>query len=120
TIDRVRLPAAQYPFQIGDALISVDGKSTEEWIAEFSRFFKRANPRSTRRSVADFLTFRPQSRVPRVIDLGDAATVVIERAGGFQETYTIPWVKTGVPLRWIGPAHSPSSAARAEFETAET
>jgi len=119
-IDRTRLPALQYPFQIGDALISIDGKGVEDWIAEFSRFLKRANPRSTRRSVADFLTFRPQSRVPRVIDLGDAATVVIERAGGFQETYTIPWVKTGVPLRWIGPVPSPSRAARDEFATNES
>src|SRR4029434_6114541 len=117
TIDRVRLPAAQYPFQIGDALISVDGKSTEEWIAEFSRFFKRANPRATRRSVADFLTFRPQSRVPRVIDLPDQAVVVIERNGGLEETYTIPWVKTGVPLRWIGPAPSPKISAKETTST---
>ena len=85
-IDRMRLPAAQYPFQVGDELISVDGKSTEESIAEFSRFFKRANPRATRRSVADFLTNRPQSRVPRAIDLPDEAVVVIGRDGGLEET----------------------------------
>jgi peptidase S41-like protein len=112
-IDRTRLPAPQYPFQVGDALISIDDKSVEDWIAEFSRFFRRANPRSTRRSVADFLTFRPQSRVPRAIDLAYAATVVVEREGGLQETYTLPWVKTGVPLRWIGPVPSPSISSRA-------
>ena len=37
-----------------------------------------------------------------------------------QETYTIPWVKTGVPLRWIGPVPSPSRAARDEFATNES
>jgi C-terminal processing protease CtpA/Prc len=111
-IDRVRLPATQYPFQVGDELISVDGRSTEEWIAEFSRFFKRANPRATRRSVADFLTNRPQSRVPRAIDLPDEAVVVIGRDGGLEETYTIRWVKTGVPLRWIGPAPTPQLSSK--------
>jgi C-terminal processing protease CtpA/Prc len=106
-IDRTQLPAARYPFEVGDALVSVDGKSTDKWIAQFSRFRKRGNPRTTRRALADFLTRRPQSAVPRVIDLPDEAVVVIERTGGLQETYTIPWVKTGVPLRWIGPVQSP-------------
>ena len=40
------------------------------------------------------------------------AVVVIERTGGLQETYTIPWVKTGVPLRWIGPVQSPLASPR--------
>ena len=112
SIDRVRLPVLQYPFEVGDALISVDGKSTDKWIAQFSQFLKRANPRATRRTMADFLTFRPQSRIPRVIDLPDQAVVVIERAGGLHESYTIPWVKTGVPLRWIGPVQSPQTSPR--------
>src|SRR5262245_14246626 len=107
SINRARLPALQYPFQIGDQLIAVDGKSVEVLMDEFSRFLKRGSPLSTRRSVADFLTFRPQSRIPRAIDLLDAAIVVIERVGGGREAFSIPWVKTGVPLRWIGPVSSP-------------
>ena len=110
-INRTRLPLLQYSFQIGDQLISVDGRPVEDLMAEFSRFLKRGSLVSTRRSVADFLTFRPQSRIPRAIDLPDTALVVIERDGGTQETFSIPWVKTGVPLRWIGPVPSPQASS---------
>ena len=83
-INRTRLPQAQFPFQVGDALLSVDGRTSEAWIRYFSRFRKQGNPRSTRRSIADFLTFRPQSRVPRAIDLPDEAVIVVERESGFR------------------------------------
>jgi len=111
SINRTRLPAFQYPFEIGDQLISVDGRSVDDLMDEFSRFLKRGSPLSARRTVADLLTFRPQSRIPRAIDLPDAAIVVIERFGGAQQAFFIPWVKTGVPLRWIGPVPSPPMLA---------
>jgi Peptidase family S41/PDZ domain len=108
-INRTRLPLAQYPFEIGDTLVSVDGRRSEEWIEYFSQFRKRGSPQATNRTLADFLTFRPQSAIPRVIDLPDEASVVIERASGQEETYVIPWEKTGMPVRWIGPVSSPRS-----------
>ena len=111
SINRTRLPVQQYPFQIGDELISVDGSPVDVLMTGFSRFFKRANPVATRRSVADFLTRRPQSRLPRVVDLGDQAVVVIARQGGAQETFSVPWLKTGNPLRVIGPTPSPSTSS---------
>jgi Ricin-type beta-trefoil lectin domain-like/Peptidase family S41 len=111
SINRTRLPVQQYPFQIGDELISVDGSPVDVLMTEFSRFFKRANPIATRRSVADFLTRRPQSRIPRAIDLPDQAIVVIARAGGGQEPFSVPWLKTGFPLRFIGPVTSPSTSS---------
>jgi len=111
SINRIRLPVQQFPFQIGDELLSVDGSPVDALITEFSRFFKRANPVATRRTAADFLTRRPQSRLPRAVDLGDQAVVVIARQSGAQETYSIPWVKTGNPLRVIGPTPSPSTSS---------
>jgi Peptidase family S41/Ricin-type beta-trefoil lectin domain-like len=111
SINRTRLPVLQYPFQIGDELISVDGSPVDVLMTEFSRFFKRANPIASRRSVADFLTRRPQSRIPRAIDLADQAIVVIARAGGGQELFSVPWLKTGFPLRFIGPVTSPSTSS---------
>ena len=110
SINRTRLPLAQYPFEIGDTLVSVDGGRSEKWIEYFSQFRKQGSPVATYRSSADFLTRRPQSAIPRVIDLPDEAIVVIERASGQEETYVIPWEKTGVPLRWIGPVSSPKSS----------
>jgi Peptidase family S41/Ricin-type beta-trefoil lectin domain-like len=111
SINRSRLTLPQYPFQIGDELISVDGIPVETLMTDFSRFLKRANPVATRRTAADFLTRRPQSRIPRAIDLADQAIVVIARAGGAQETFSIAWLKTGVPLRFIGPVTSPSTSS---------
>ena len=110
SINRARLPLALYPFQLGDVLVSVDDKTSEEWIEYFSRFSAHGNPQATKRDASSFLAIRPQSNVPRVIDLPDDAVVVIERAGGFQETYVIPWQKTGVPLRWIGAVPTPGTS----------
>ena len=120
TINRTRLPLALYPFQLGDVLVSVDDKTSEEWIEYFSRFTAHGNPQATKRDASSFLTVRPQSNVPRVIDLPDEAVVVIERAGGFQETYVIPWQKTGVPLRWIGAVPTPGSGTRRSLAATES
>src|SRR5258707_497943 len=111
SITRTRLPAASFPFQIGDELISVDGKSAEQLLQDFSKYSIFANPRSTRRQAAARITTRPQSRMPHAVDLGDSASVVIARQSGGTETYTIPWLKTGLPLRIIGPVPSPQVAS---------
>ena len=111
SINRTRLPAASFPFQIGDELISADGKSAEQLLQDFSKYSIFANPRSTRRQAAARITTRPQSRMPHAVDLGDNATVVIGRQSGSTETYTIPWLKTGLPLRVIGPVPLPQGAS---------
>src|SRR5215218_3794803 len=37
SINRTRLPVAQFPFQIGDELIAVDSRPVEQLIAEFAK-----------------------------------------------------------------------------------
>src|SRR4029453_11412467 len=56
SINRPRLPVPQYPFQIGDQLISVDGRPVEDLMTEFSRFLKRGSPVSSHARAAIFLT----------------------------------------------------------------
>jgi hypothetical protein len=59
--------------------------------------------------------------MPHAADLGDTATVRIRRQNGNIETYTIPWIKTGTPLR-VGPVPSPKLFAMrqpAEFKPAD-
>lgn len=82
SINRLALPASQFPFQVGDELVSVDGKSSDDWISEFNRFRKWGNPGTTRRYSADLITFRPQAIHPRAVELGASATVLIRRANG--------------------------------------
>ena len=97
SIDRSRLPVSQYPFGIGDELVSMDGRTAEEWIEYLAKFRKVGNPTATRRLAADRITFRSQSTYPRIGELGDTASVVILRANGDSGTYTLAWKKSNIP-----------------------
>ncbi len=102
SISRSRLPLDKYPFTIGDELVSLDGVPGEEWVVRLAKYAVSANPRSTARAAAAFITSRQQSRIPRAHEIGDEAAVVIRRASGAEESYTIPWLKTGYPITEIG------------------
>jgi hypothetical protein len=102
-INRGLLPVKDFPFQIGDEVVSVDGQDVETLIRAFSKYSIYANTRSTRRGAVARIFSRPQTLMPHAVDLGDTATVVIRRDNGDLETYTIPWVKTGLPLTSLGP-----------------
>ena len=98
SINRARLPIAAFPFAIGDELVSVDGVSSEEWISRISVWRQYGNPVTTRRTAAQQITLRTQNFFPRAAEIGEAAVVVIRRANGILESYTIPWLKTGVAV----------------------
>jgi hypothetical protein len=104
SIVRARYPVAQYPFEVGDELVSLDGKPVEEWITEFSKYRSMANPVTTRRNSADAITFRTQSTYPRAALVGPTATVEIRRASGALESYELRWQTSGVSVQSeIGP-----------------
>ena len=119
SINSTLLPVAKYPFAIGDQLISVDGVAANDLLDAFSKYARYGNDRSTRRAAASRIVTRPQQLMPHAVDLGDSAVVVIGRANGNMETYTIPWVKTGVPLRQIDPVATPQSANRTRIQSAD-
>jgi C-terminal processing protease CtpA/Prc len=109
SINRSILPATNYPFQIGDELVSVDSVSVEDWINRISVWRRWGNPISTRRVAAGQITFRSQSTFPRAVEIGDFAAVTIRRANGNLEDYTIPWRKTGIPVFSVGPVPIPKA-----------
>ena len=109
-IDRTALPVDKYPFAVGDELISVDGQPVQELLKAFAKYSVQSNPISTRRQAAARITARPQSRMPHAADLGDTASVVIQRRNGAVESYSIPWQKTGTPME-VGPVSSPRTAS---------
>ena len=115
SINRLLLPANRFPFQVGDELVSVDRKSVEDLIQEFSRLRRRGNPTHTRRASADLITFRAQQVIPRAVELGETASMVIRRQNGDLETYTVPWTKTGYPLINIGPVPKPGAPTASDF-----
>ena len=111
SLNRTRLPAATYPFVIGDELVSVDGVPVEKLLQDFSKYAPQGNPQAAKRLAAQRITIRPQSSMPHAPDVGDSASVVIRRQSGVLETYSIPWTKTGTPLK-VGPVPSPKLRTR--------
>ncbi len=112
-IFRSLVPVRDYPFVIGDELISIDGKSVADLLTEFAKIDSFANPLSTRRWAADKLTFRAQGQLPRAGELGETADVVIKQKSGGTVSYKIKWVKSGTPVKKIGPVLSPRLARAA-------
>jgi C-terminal processing protease CtpA/Prc len=112
SINRTELPASSFPFQIGDEVLSIDGKSVEDLIREFSRFTTMANPRGTRRYAAGLLFFRPQYAIPRAHEIADDAVVVIRRANGELQTHSLPWRKRGSPITNLNAGPGPFSDSR--------
>ncbi|MGI8744235.1 MAG: S41 family peptidase [Bryobacteraceae bacterium] len=110
-LNRPALPLTTYPFQVGDEVVSVDGTAAADLIQAFSKYVQLANMRATQRRAASRIVMRPQNRMPHAISVADSATVVIQRQTGALETYSLPWVKSGVPLTQIGPVPSPSSVS---------
>ena len=111
-ISRSRLPQRQFPFEVGDELVSIDGKPVEELVESLTKYAEAANPRSTRRLAAYYLTLRAQSLMPHAFEVGEKARVGIRRRNGEVETYELPWSKEGVPLASEGPVPTPKLAPR--------
>ena len=112
-INRSVLPASRYPFAIGDELVSVDGKSVEDWITLLSTWRRLGNPATTRRNAAAGIAVRVQQTYPRAVEIGDTAAVVIRRADGTVGNYTLSWSKSGVPVYKVGPVPLPHASGPA-------
>jgi hypothetical protein len=100
TIDRSRLPADQFPFQIGDELLSVDGVSVEDWIRRLSKWVANSSSRAKRSVAAQGIVSRSQAGTPirapfprAPLETKESAIVQIRRLSGAIETYTIKWQK---------------------------
>jgi hypothetical protein len=108
SINRSLLPLTQYPFDIGDELVSMDGRPVEDLIASFRKYAIAANPRSTDRTAASRLVSRSQQIMPHIADLADTATIVVRMESTNQTgIYTVPWRKIGIPVTSQGPVPSP-------------
>ncbi len=111
SIQRSALPASEFPIQIGDELVSVDGISVGDWIRRLWKYSIAANPRSTARNAVARILSRPQSRIPWAFRIGESAEVVIRHQNGEERTYRIPWSISGMPVTEAGRLPSPFERA---------
>jgi hypothetical protein len=101
-VDRALLPASEYPFDAGDEVISFEGRDARYWLEALGKYQAQSSPRAAGHLAAAFLTDRSQQIMPRAVDVGDRAAIVVRRRTGAIGTYSVPWVKTGQPLA-VGP-----------------
>ena len=113
SINRTRLPASEFGFVTGYELISIDGQDAQKLLDGLLRYEIAANPRSTRRLAAQLLTIRPQSIMPHAADVPEISVVLFRRPDGGQESYRIPWAKSGLQLTNVGRYTTPGSLATA-------
>jgi Peptidase family S41/PDZ domain len=103
-IDRVYLPKATYGFNVGDELVSVDGKPVADLITSFIPYAANGSgsTSSRRRLGADAITFRQQFFMPRAYEVPDSSVVAVLGADGKSATYTIKWDQQGTALTTAG------------------
>ena len=119
-ISRATFPAARYPFEIGDEIVTLDGKPVEFWLTELTRGISFANERATRRLAANYIFYRPQSVIPRAPEVGDKLRIEIRRAStGNLETYELDWEKGGLPIGTVGPVPTPNARVQTPATDAE-
>jgi hypothetical protein len=111
SINRTRLPAAEFGFVTGYELVSIDGQDAQKLLDGLLRYEIAANPRSTRRLAAQLLTLRPQYLMPHAADVPEISVVVFRRPDGNLETYRIPWAKSGLLLTNVGHYTTPASVS---------
>ncbi len=110
SIDDVRLPPASFEAKVGDELVSVDGKSIEDWIKQLSRYAFGGNLISKRRDAVNLILRRSQMLDPFAHKIGDDAEIEYRNAAGELKKTRAPWLKRGKVLERIAPP-SPVSAA---------
>jgi len=113
SINTDRLPTSTFGFKTGYQLVSIDGRDAQTLLEGLLQYEVAGNPRSTRRLAATLLTSRRQNLMPHAPDVPDVSTIVFQRPDGGQETYQIPWTKSGLAMTSVGTIKSPFATTAA-------
>src|SRR5260370_8281938 len=92
-IDRSYLPSKTYTFQVGDEIVSIDGKGVQDWITALQPYAVNgsANPVSRQRLAINLALDRLQSWWPMAVPSGDSVTLVVRsQKHATNSTFTLP------------------------------
>jgi hypothetical protein len=108
-IDRAKLSTSDFRFNVGDEIVSVDGKSVADLIESFMPYTANGSGGTTarKRLAAQIIYWRRQMFFPRAQEVGQSASVVVRDQSGAQATYSLPWIKSGTPLMHAPPVTGP-------------
>ena len=102
-INRALLPLAEFPFGIGDEVVSVRRQARAQVIQSLRKYAVSANqraPTASRRPGSS----PSQQIMPKLPDVGDTAAVGVRIVStGDTRVYTIPWSKSGISILSQGP-----------------
>ena len=120
-ITRARLPAADYPFQVGWEVVSFNGEPVERELARLTRITAGAAPRARLRRAAQRLTAIAQSIDPLLpLRVTSPARIDFEGPDGQKLTLEIPWVTNGIAVTDAGLVPMPTFPAAALPRNAAT
>jgi len=80
SVNRALPPAAQFPFDVGDELVALDGQPVQRFIGSFGKYFIGANPRTTARGAAIAITDRFQQFMRQAPDVADTTVASVRLA----------------------------------------
>jgi C-terminal processing protease CtpA/Prc len=117
SINRTFLPAATYPFQTGDELLTVDGVKVSDLVEQFKKYASAANPDTALHYASSMITQRYQYSFPKAHEIGPTAVVEIKRQpGGTVEKYTLPWWTGNTVMNRVGPVPMPKASRERSAE----
>jgi hypothetical protein len=111
SIDGTLLPPPEFDAKVGDELISVDGKTVEEWAKALGRYAFGGNAISNKRDAVGLIVSRSQTTNPYAHKIGEKAEVVWKNAAGEVKTFALPWRKRGTPVEQIAAPRPVTMAA---------
>lgn len=97
TVDRLKLPEVLFPFNKGDQLISVGGKSVEQIMDDMMAVSDTGHINSSKRIAAARIPSRRQDR-GFAIPKGVTTITVLPKGAAQPVTVTATWIVSGAPI----------------------
>jgi C-terminal processing protease CtpA/Prc len=93
SVNREKVSVADFPFERGDEIISIDGRPVADALIELMNYINSGNLLSQKRSAAMYLSYRPAARVPK--PTGDVALTIRRGTSTIIDDAKLTWIVTG-------------------------
>ncbi len=109
-ISRRELSRSDFPFDVGDRLVSIDGIAAEEIRDAMAQYRRFGNASTEERLFASWIVSRRQAQIPHMPEHDTAWVVIQSRKSGSQRKVAMPWIEQG---RALAPVQTDAGLSRA-------